>query len=60
MQLRMSRECRFVASGAVTFGVGVRWNFELPVVVLLPRRDDELDYDEDSITYMIELHATCL
>lgn len=53
MQLRKSRVSRLVAFGAVARGVGVRWNFELPVVVLSPRDDDEVNAGEERDTYMI-------
>jgi hypothetical protein len=44
---------RLVALGAVARGVGVRWNFELPVVVLSPRDDDEVAVGEERDAYMI-------
>ena len=53
MQLRESRVSRLVAHGAVARGVGVRWNFELPVVVLSPRDDHEVNAGEERDTYMI-------
>ena len=44
---------RLVALGAVARGVGVRWNFELPVVAVSPRDDDEVTVIEERDTDMI-------
>lgn len=48
-----------MALGAVARGVGVRWNFEFPVVVLSPRDDDEVNADEERNTYMMN-HIYCV
>ena len=53
MQLRKTRVSRLVALGAVARGVGVRWNFELPVVVLSPRNDDEVTFKKERNAYMM-------